>query len=187
MPATIPIPPFEATGVLPPVIGSAATPGSHAPYRVSLVDVVRRFSGTEERRAILGGFLLYRAALHAVGLTQGFQWLDGSFAEQIELLEGRPPKDIDVVTFPYHQPLPAHAAQAADLFNPQVTKERYRCDAYGVPPGLPAYTATRSATYWYGLFSHRRSRQWKGLLEIDLAPTEDAAAQGILDAAGVMP
>jgi hypothetical protein len=49
-------------------------------------------------------------------LNQGFQWLDGSFAEQIELLEGRPPKDIDVVSFPLCQPKPAHAAQAAELF-----------------------------------------------------------------------
>ena len=57
MPATISIPPFEATGVLPPVIGSPALPGAQAPYRVSLVDVVRRFSGSEERRAILRGFL----------------------------------------------------------------------------------------------------------------------------------
>ena len=187
MPATISIPPFEATGVLPPVIGSPALPGAQAPYRVSLVEVVRRFSGSEERRAILRGFLAYRAALHGVGLNQGFQWLDGSFAEQIELLEGRPPKDIDVVSFPLCQPQPAHAAQAAELFNPKLTKDRYRCDAYGVPPGLPAYAATRNATYWFGLFSHRRNRQWKGMLEIDLAPAEDAAALVALDEAGAVP
>jgi len=180
MPATIPIPPFEATGVLPPVIGSTTTPGSQAPYRVSLVDVVRRFSGSEERRAILRGFLAYRAALHAVGLIQGFQWLDGSFAEQIELLEGRPPKDIDVVTFPLSQPQRIHTTQVAELFNPQLMKARFRCDAYGVTPGLPAYAATRSVTYWYALFSHRRNRHWKGLLEIDLAPHEDAAALDVL-------
>lgn len=176
MPAIIPIPPFEATGVLPPVIGSPTVPGSQAPYRVSLVDVVRRFSGSEERRAILRGFLAYRAELHAVGLTQGFQWLDGSFAEQIELLEDRSPKDIDVVTFPQSQPHSTQAAQAIELFKPQAMKDRFRCDAYGVPPGLPAYAATRHATYWYALFSHRRDRRWKGMLEIDLAPVEDAAA-----------
>ncbi|MDA1231040.1 MAG: hypothetical protein O2856_09720 [Planctomycetota bacterium] len=28
----------------------------------------------------------------------GFQWLDGSFLEDIELGDGRPPRDLDVVT-----------------------------------------------------------------------------------------
>jgi hypothetical protein len=184
MPATIPIPAFEATGVLPPMVGSPALSGAQAPYRVSLVEVVRRFSGTEERRAILRGFLAYRAALHGAGAVHGFQWLDGSFAEQIELLEGRPPKDIDVVTFFVPQPGPSTIGQ---LFNSTSTKSLYRVDAYAVNLQLGQEAVVRRTTYWYGLFSHRRDRQWKGLLEVDLAPDEDAAAMAALDAAEPMP
>lgn len=33
---------------------------------------------------MLDGLLRKRAALHAAGLIQGFQWLDGSFLEHVE-------------------------------------------------------------------------------------------------------
>ncbi|WP_414651656.1 DUF6932 family protein [Hafnia paralvei] len=34
-----------------------------------------------------------------MGLAEGFQWVDGSFTENIELIERRTPNDVDVVTF----------------------------------------------------------------------------------------
>ena len=185
MPALVSIPPFDATGVLPPVMGSPTTVSSQSPYRVSLVDVVQRFSGSEERRAILRGFLAYRAALHGAGLTRGFQWLDGSFEEQVELLEGRAPKDIDVVTFVGCQEGPV-TLQAGQLFLADYTKTQFHVDAYSVNLGLSQEAIVRRATYWYGLFSHRRDRHWKGLLEIDLAPVEDALATKMLDDAEVV-
>lgn len=70
-----------------------------SPYRVMLTDVVVHFATSSERRQILRGWLGYRAALHGMGLTDGFQWLDGSFLEQVETPESRPPQDMDVVTF----------------------------------------------------------------------------------------
>jgi hypothetical protein len=63
------------------------------------MDLVTRFATTPERQAIIAGLLAYRHALHATGLVRGFQWLDGSFAEHVEVIEQRPPNDIDVVTF----------------------------------------------------------------------------------------
>ena len=66
---------------------------------MSLSELVLRFGTSPERRRILDGFLRYRGRLHAAGLRTGFQWLDGSFLENIELIESRLPNDLDVVTF----------------------------------------------------------------------------------------
>lgn len=104
------IPEWNEHGVLPPVGDADPTSRIRSPYRVSLSEVVLRFGTTEERRAILDGLLRYRAALHAIGLVQSFQWLDGSFLESIEQLESRPPNDVDVVTFIR---LPPQLSQAA--------------------------------------------------------------------------
>lgn len=93
------IPAWNAQGVLPPVGVADPTSTIRSPYVVPLIEVVHRFGTTVERRTILGGLMRYRAALHAIGLVQGFQWLDGSFLEDVEGLESRPPNDIDVVTF----------------------------------------------------------------------------------------
>ncbi len=94
------IPAWNSAGVLPPIRPNA--PGSspdRSPYVVDLAVLVDRFATSTERMAILDGLLRFRAALHAAGITSGFQWLDGSFLEQVEALEGRAPRDIDVVTF----------------------------------------------------------------------------------------
>lgn len=37
------------------------------------------------------------------------------------------------------------------------------------------------AAYWYSMWSHRRTQAWKGFLQIELAPTEDAEALAWLD------
>lgn len=36
------------------------------------------------------------------------------------------------------------------------------------------------SAYWYSLWSHRRNGQWKGYLQIDLLPTDDATASAEL-------
>ena len=94
---TVPIPTWTAEGVLPPIDAVAATSANRAPYPVSLYDLVVRFGTSLARCEILRGFLSHRAALHANGYRAGFQWLDGSFMEDIEGLEARTPKDMDVV------------------------------------------------------------------------------------------
>src|SRR5260370_40008152 len=93
------IPDWNALGLLPPIDPEVPTSPERSPYPVSLKDLVMRFATTQERKAILIGFLNYRAILHRFGATEGFQWLDGSFMEEVEVLERRAPKDIDVVSF----------------------------------------------------------------------------------------
>ncbi len=183
--SNVAIPNWNSQGVLPPV--NPATPEStdRSPYTVSLTDLVLRFGTTPERQAIFSGFLGFRFALHSAGLVEGFQWLDGSFLEDIESIEMREPADIDLVTFFY---LPDGKSQRslADasprLFDQARAKQDYRVDAYFVQlnSGAPEPLVGQSA-YWYSMWSHRRNGQWKGYLQIALSSTDDAVAKANLD------
>jgi hypothetical protein len=64
-----------------------------------MLEVAQRFAGLPGRRHLVEGLLRYRADLAKLGFVRGFQWLDGSFAEDVEANEQRTPNDIDVVTF----------------------------------------------------------------------------------------
>lgn len=92
------IPAWNPDGIIP--AHDQIDPTSHArsPYTVSLLDVMTRFGNTETRRDLLQRWLDFRAALHRLGITRGFQWIDGSFVENIEQTRNRSPNDIDLVT-----------------------------------------------------------------------------------------
>lgn len=181
---TVRIPDWNPQGVLPPIDSVDPTSEERSPYAVSLTDLVVHFGTTKERQTILQGLLGFRAALHAAGLDNGFQWVDGSFLEDIEKIENRAPADMDVVTFFYLPPgqtQRSFASAHTDLFDHEDTKTRFHVDAYFVPldDNTPAHLVERSA-YWYSLWSHRRNGQWKGYLQIDLLPTDDATASAEL-------
>ncbi len=170
--------------MLPPVQDAPVGP-NRSPYAVDLCEVIERFSITAERISILYGLLDYRAALHGAGLVDGFQWLDGSFMENVELLQQRPPNDLDLVTFFC---LPAGvtelqlAQRAANLFDSNFTKKTYKIDAYPATLGeLADEQWVKEVAYWYSVWSHNRAGQWKGFLQIPLAAHDDAAARQLLD------
>lgn len=180
------IPSFNQSGVLPPFLPGSLPiqSGAMAPYKVTLLEVVQRFSAGNVRPDIVRGLIDYRAALRAVGVSSGFQWIDGSFVEDIENNQGRPPNDVDTVTFAL-RPL-AHQKQEhwnnlvnqrAELFIPAECKKRFRCDAYYVDMNLPPRSLVDQARYWFGLFSHQRDTYlWKGMLEIPLDDDKDVIA-----------
>lgn len=181
------IPAFDLSNVLPPFVGADATDRSlMSPYRATMVEVIQRFSTSSARKEILDGLLRYRGALRAAGLGTGFQWLDGSFVEDIETLASRPPGDVDVVTF-FRRPVPNAQWQTwsmanRQLFMPSLTKTTYKCDAYGVDlDGLPESIVDQTR-YWFGLFSHQRgiNRLWKGMVQVQLDATDDASALALL-------
>lgn len=183
------LPAWSSAGVLPPIRPSA--PGHSAdrsPYGVGLAALVDRFAVSPERRAVLDGLLRFRAALHAAGLTTGFQWLDGSFLEQVELTERRPPRDMDVVTFfemPLGQDQRTLAQRHGSLFDQKHAKVRYAMDAYFAELGQPMDEwQVKTITYWYSLWSHRRDGLWKGFVQVDLDPSQDVDARAILNLAG---
>jgi hypothetical protein len=180
------IPDWNAQGVLPPRNPSTPTSADRSPYKVALTDVVLRYATTPDRCKILDGFLRFREALDLGGLRQGVQWLDGSFVENIETIEGRPPRDIDVVTFYYlsHGITQQELLNAMpELFDHAQVKTEYGVDAYFVQiNAVQPELLIEETIYWYSLWSHRRDDLWKGYLEVDLAPRNDAVARANLAA-----
>lgn len=177
------IPAFNHSHVLPPYLGDSPTQlAKGSPYETSALELVRSLGHTPARRRLLFGLLQYRADLRALGFVSGFQWLDGSFVENIEARQARPPGDIDVLTF---SNTPAGMSTQAvetmvhmhpDLFDQGRTVVRYGCDAYLVRlDGSPERLVRRTA-YYFGLFSHRRpDNVWKGLLSLPLLSDDEAA------------
>ncbi len=151
-----------------------------APYETTLATIASKLCNSTERKTILRGLLTYRQQLAKIDLIAGLQWLSGSFMEDIETLEKRPPNDVDVVTF-CHRPVHAANDQAWRLFSmanrpllhPALVKTAFRCDSYFVDLNLPPATVVERARYWFGLYSHRRSGLWKGLLQVPLNVTQD--------------
>jgi len=184
------IPALNQSGVLPPFIPELGPtdPAGMAPYRASITEFVQRYAHSEKRKAILKGLLTYRAKLRALGITDGFQWLDGSFVENVESNRGRSPNDIDLVTFA-DRPQDTRdqdnwrslVYENKDLFLPELSKEAYLCDAYFVDLNTPPLHIVNTTKYWFGLFSHQReSLLWKGMIEIPLICNDDEA-QLLLD------
>lgn len=181
---TTAIPDWDGRGVLPPCLNSPIEADGISPFPVSLLDLVQRFGTSQERLDILEGLLRYREALHGIGLVSGFQWINGSFMEHVELLELRPPNDIDVVSF-FH--LPDGKTQAEilgghrHLFSRNETKKAFKVDAFPVVlTDMPQEYLIERSVYWYGLWGHRRDRSWKGFLQVDLASDEDRDASNLL-------
>lgn len=170
------IPNHSHDGVLPPFLpgDSPTEPGAMAPYRVELSEFVRRFGDSKERREILEGLVAYRNALRAAGITSGFQWLDGSFVEDCEKIRGKPPNDIDIITFSIRPKALAESGawrafvqSRQDLFDPDTTKKHFKCDAYFVDLGVHPVQIVAQTRYWFGLFSHQRDTYlWKGMIEV---------------------
>ena len=177
------IPAWNSAGVLPPIRPNA--PGSspdRSPYVVDLAVLFDRFATSPERMAILDGLLRFRADLHAAGITSGFQWLDGSF------LEGRAPRDMDVVTFldlPQGLDQQSLVQRHGTLLDQKHVKATYGMDAYFAVLGQPTdHWQVKNIAYWYSLWSHRRDGLWKGFVQVDLTPSQDGDARAILNLAG---
>ena len=179
------IPPWTVSGVLPPYLGSPVHGVNMAPYPTTLPRVVERFGYTPKRREIFRGLLNYRQELSDLGIVSGFQWLNGSILENIELLENRDPNDIDIVTF-FHRPVGVNdpntwipfANSNIHIFSPQKNKLTYKCDTQYIDLDASTEHVANLTRFWFGLFSHRRNDQWKGMLTIPLAISADDTAAG---------
>jgi hypothetical protein len=176
------IPNYNESGVLPPFLpgSSPIQEAATAPYVVELEDFIIHYATSEKRKEILNGFLQYRLLLKENGIINGFQWIDGSFLENVESIRNRSPSDIDIITFASR---PENYSEMAEwekyvlgretIFNPQKTKELYFCDAYYIDLNLPPHTIVRNTAYWFGLFSHQRETYlWKGMLQLSLDEDE---------------
>lgn len=176
------IPAHNQSGVLPPYLGDApSTENLMAPYKVTLLDVAKKFSSSKSRCEIIKGLVSYRAELRREGITSGFQWIDGSFVEDVERNAGRPPSDVDIITFAERPTAYLNSQnwvnfinRRKDLFLPLESKKNYKCDAYYVDMSLRPEILISRARYWFGLFSHQRETfLWKGMLEVPLSDDQD--------------
>jgi hypothetical protein len=133
----------------------------------------------------LGGLLDLREAFRTIGITDGFQWINGSFVEDTETNRFRPPDDIDVVTLA-NRPDPDPVAWRhlvrtnIKLFDPDLTKASFGCDAYFIDLLKKSDIVVADVTYFFGLFSHQRNTgTWNGMVRVPLR-SDDQVARGLL-------
>lgn len=180
------LPPWNAEGLLPAISSSDPTSRNRSPYPIGLIGLIERFGTSPERCKILAGFLQYRSFLHSLGISEGFQWVDGSFTEDKESRYGAAPNDIDVVTYFKKPPGLSQNSLSPEqwnwLFKPKHAKSRFKVDGIIMPLGEPSDERNISETcYWHGLFSHTKQSAWKGYLQIPLSPADDEKAAEYLN------
>jgi hypothetical protein len=183
-PETTAIPDWNSLGILPPIRpGAGGSSIDRSPYTAEPVELIDRFGTSQERRRILEGLFQFRADINRIGIISGFQWIDGSFLEQVELIESRPPNDMDVVTFMDLTGLNQQLLlqQYPTMFDHKQIKALYAVDAYFVELGNPLdKESVKKVSYWYSMWSHRRNGMWKGFVRIDLDTEKDASARTLL-------
>jgi hypothetical protein len=176
-----PIPEFDHNLVLPPHLGDPTNRSHLSPYPCTTLDLCQRLGTTPERREILSRFLDFRDRLRNEGLKNGFQWLDGSFLEDVETREKRAPNDIDVVTVYWGYDIPFQMRLMTtfpEIANPDLSKINFSVDHYPFDAGYDPTLTLEYTRYWILLFSHNRQGVWKGMLKIELdTPSDDAAAR----------
>lgn len=179
----MPVPDFNANGVLPPHLGQPTEMAQISPFPATALELCQKLSFSPERREVLRGWLALRNLLRTAGFLGGFQWLDGSFMEDAEAVRGRAPADIDVVSFLPMSPGPLDPAISQKLANRGLVKSQMKVDHMVVFLNWSGPVIVEYTRYWCGLFSHRRGDGvWKGMLKVDLnTPSEDVAAGQHLD------
>jgi hypothetical protein len=177
----VPVPPFR-NGVLPPLLlKDSPVPEDMSPHRATMSEVVEALGRSGERADLIRGLLDVRRRLREEGVTEGWQWICGSFVEECEEMRGRAPGDIDVVTFGDFTVLSDNASK--ELLAGKHTKEIYGIDSMAVDlVSLRHDTpyALKTVTHYLQFLSHTRANEWKGVLEVDLSEEEDIAALSLL-------
>jgi hypothetical protein len=145
-------------------------------------ELVSRFGTSGERCALLEGLLDLRLALQRLGITEGIQWIDGSFVENIEARRSRPPGDIDVVTIAA-RPVRDQGAwmqlvrDKQEVFNSEAAKVKFHCDHYFLDTLKRPDLLVADTVYFSSLFSHQRETSlWKGIISVQLS-SDDAEAR----------
>ncbi|MFC6122201.1 DUF6932 family protein [Citrobacter bitternis] len=177
---------WNEMGVIPPIEMTDPTSYARSPYKMDIVTFVSMFAITPQRMKILKGFVKFRTALSEVGLVDGFQWVDGSFTENVELIEKRPPNDVDVVTFfKFSDGDDDNSVinRNPSIFVHESVKKEFLVDSYFEGLDAPGHYLVERTVYWYSMWAHKRDLSWKGFIQIPLNPQLDKAAMAILNAA----
>lgn len=175
------VPAWDIDGFLPVIHPITLTP---SPYKISSEQLIAAMGTTLERIRLLRGWLNLRRELYGIGLEDGWQWINGSFVENVEASQNRSPNDIDVVTFFY---IPSNrvaelAKQHRRLWLTQFTRVEFGVDAYYVDmENLPFSEQRKRMEYWHTEWSHTRNAEEKGYLSVRLSSDDDRKALEILN------
>lgn len=181
----MPIPYFNHNNVLPPHKSSPVNKDDISPYSCTILELCYHFSTSKIRIEILKKFILFRQRMNTFQITDGFQWVDGSFVENIEVSENRDPSDLDVVTFcrgldpnkisDIHNKFP-------EFIDFNLSKQNYSVDHYPVDYCYDPDITVELTKYWLQLFTHNRIGIWKGILKLSLnTPNDDNDALNYLN------
>ena len=176
----MPIPNFDHNNVLPPHLGNPTNRNHLSPYPCTILELCHQFSTSPERIMILKNFVTFRQRMTNEGILNGFQWLDGSFMENIESSQGRQPRDLDVVTFFGGLTISQQTTirgNFPEFANPTLAKTNYFLDHYPVDYSFSPDVTVEQTRYWIQLFTHNRLGVWKGMLRLPLnTPFDDQHA-----------
>jgi len=171
------IPAFDHNSVLPPHLGDPREMHHLSPYTCTIIDIVNRFATSKARVDILTSFINFRNKIRNAGVAKNaFQWIDGSFVEDIESLEARDPRDIDVLTVYFgYDPLFIHNVVTVlpEFRDPQLSKDNFSVDHYPLDISNHPYDTYLYVKYWTMLFTHNSAGIWKGILQIELDTQTD--------------
>lgn len=170
------IPPFNHNFVIPPNVGNPAIIENVSPYICDIMEFCNHFSTSKERVRIMKGFVEFRLQLVQYGVIHGFQWIDGSFTENVEEREKRAPNDIDVVTFFKGIPnsaFPLIQNNFPEFISSKLSKQKYLVDHYPFQYDYKPELTVQMTKYWCQLFSHNRKGVWKGILQLPLYEESD--------------
>lgn len=182
----MPIPNFDHNNVLPPHLGNPTNRTDLSPYPCSILELCHKFSTSKHRIQILKNFVTFRQKMNSMNIVTGFQWLDGSFMENIEVSEGRAPQDLDVVTFFGGLTIAEQTnfrVTFPEFSNPILAKNIFLLDHYAVDYSYNPDVTVEQTRYWLQLFTHNRLGVWKGILRLSLnTPIDDQHALDYLNA-----
>lgn len=188
------IPKFAQNGALPPFIDESPTDlAKRSPFGADIYQLIERFCTTKQRAELLKGLNAYRKHLFEGGFVTGYQWIDGSFVEDVETTRGRPPGDIDVVTL-FSRPLKFQndpeswiaeysSVLHVKFFETRNMKPIYKCDTCSIDLEAGHTSLVRDTMYWGGLFTDiRGSTEKKGIVSIPLMgdPMEFTAVNNMI-------
>ncbi|MBO0953120.1 DUF6932 family protein [Fibrella forsythiae] len=181
----MPIPDFDHNDVLPPHLGDPRQSSDLSPYPCTTLEFCQKFSTSPKRVDILKKFIEFRQNLNKLGVIDGFQWLDGSFLENIEVSEKRDPNDLDLVTFFGGIDNTGQAiimTAFPEFGNPVLSKKNFYLDHYPVDYCYDPNVTVALTAYWLQLFNHNRQGVWKGMIRLELnTPKEDKDALDYLN------
>jgi hypothetical protein len=181
----MPIPNFDHNNVLPPHLGDPTLSVHLSPYHCTIIELCHKFCTSPYRIQILRNLVLFRQKITTLGVIFGFQWLDGSFVENIEASQARHPNDLDIVTFYGGLSIPEQRTIGINLpefFSPVIAKSNFLLDHYAFDYGFKPEITVEMTRYWVQLFTHNRLGVWKGILRLPLnTPIDDQHALDFLN------